>query len=391
VSDDRDSLLQRHLPFLKYDSHECYFADSAREWTDYAANRLQRGNTVIAAAAPAAGSSKLTIDFLGSEYANGETAGEDDVISDTEKDYAKAAAILHQKSEYANRIYGHFVEAGEERWLQYWFFYFYNDFNLVGGFLGAGRHEGDWEMIQLRLGPDDVPDYAVYAQHTHAGVRRWDQVDLVPGTARPVVYVARGSHASYFEPGVHGTGNWIDWADGKRRASTLEPTLEIVRDGEPEWKWLEWPGHWGDTKPGRLRLPFDDDSPVGPGQHSQWSEPLKLAPELRSGAGASEGAEHAVIPNLIKARASRSADGLEVEYEVGSAPADAVRGLVVTVNSPTDPAPPATHTIAVEAPAGVARLPLALDPSRAYDVYVSAAFADRSPTASRRSDLAPVA
>jgi hypothetical protein len=33
VSPDAD-LLERFKPFLKYDSHEPYFADSAAEWTD---------------------------------------------------------------------------------------------------------------------------------------------------------------------------------------------------------------------------------------------------------------------------------------------------------------------------------------------------------------------
>ena len=33
-------LLQRHRPFLKYDSHENYFADSAAVWTDNPGNRL---------------------------------------------------------------------------------------------------------------------------------------------------------------------------------------------------------------------------------------------------------------------------------------------------------------------------------------------------------------
>ena len=33
-------LLKRHKPFLKYDSQESYFADSAAQWTDNPGNRL---------------------------------------------------------------------------------------------------------------------------------------------------------------------------------------------------------------------------------------------------------------------------------------------------------------------------------------------------------------
>ncbi len=194
MSPDRDGLLQRHLPYLKYDSHECYFADSPAEWTDYEANRLQRDNEVLAEAKPHDGTPQLSLDFLGAAYPDGKTAVEGDLIGDTRKDYAAASALLHQRPKYANRIFGRFAEdeARKEKWLQYWFFYFYNDFNLVGSVIGAGRHEGDWEMIQLRLGEGDVPDYAVYAQHKHAGVRHWSQVERLPGGERPVVYVADG-------------------------------------------------------------------------------------------------------------------------------------------------------------------------------------------------------
>jgi len=79
-------------------------------------------------------------------------------------------------------------------WLQYWFYYFYNDYNLIGAVIKAGLHECDWEMIQLRV-PDgsETPDLAVYAQHSHAQSRDWPQVDLLPGSSRPIVYPARGS------------------------------------------------------------------------------------------------------------------------------------------------------------------------------------------------------
>lgn len=395
---ERDELLERHLPFLKYDSLECYFAGSAAEWTDYRANRLLRGKEVIATADPEGNSTpKLSLDFIGSTYANGEKALATDVIGDSEKDYRKAARGLHEQPRYGNRFYGHYVEDGDERWLQYWFFYFYNDFNLIGRFLGAGRHEGDWEMIQLRLRDDDEPDFAVYSQHKHAGVRRWDQVDLVPGTKRPVVYVARGSHACYFEPGPHGTGLWVDLADGKRRASRREPSLEIVREGEDGWGWLDWPGHWGDTKPPVLdlssfwkKIPVGSDSPTGPAQHKQWRHPRELA-ELEPGAGPFEGGEHAALPRLTKAVVTRTDDGIAIDYKVGSGDVEGVRGLIVTVNSPDESAPPSAHDLEVEAPADTVQMPLPLDPAKEYDVYVSAAFADRSPTESRRSDLPAIA
>ncbi len=165
-------------------------------------------------------------------------------------------------------MYGHAVEAGGRLWLQYWFFYFYNDYNLA---LGIGLHEGDWEMVQLRM-HDGVPDLALYAQHRQAEKRPWAQVGKVPSDPnRPMVYVARGSHASYFEPGFHQTEAWYDLADGKRNSPRT--TLEIVADDEPPW--IAWPGVWGDT---RARVGgIDQPSPRGPSAHAQWTDPEQHA------------------------------------------------------------------------------------------------------------------
>jgi Vacuolar protein sorting-associated protein 62 len=220
LSTDTKALLERHRPLLKYDSNESYFADSAEEWTNWKDNRLLKGGTLLAAATPGDGAAQLSLAFLGpDEYADKVAAERTDLIDCKGDDYAKAAHELHQDPRYRNRMYGRAVESKGRWWLQYWFFYFFNDFNLIGHLVKAGLHEGDWEMIQLRLGEDEKPDYAVYAQHNGAEVRRWDQVDVVPGTERPLVYVARGSHASYFSPGKHQLGPvWADFADGKRRS-----------------------------------------------------------------------------------------------------------------------------------------------------------------------------
>ena len=69
--------------------------------------------------------------------------------------------------QYANRVHGRAKEGSDGRvWLQYWLWYFYNDYTLA---LDIGLHEGDWEMVQLRMAEDlSAPDLAVYAQHTHA-------------------------------------------------------------------------------------------------------------------------------------------------------------------------------------------------------------------------------
>ena len=39
-------------------------------------------------------------------------------------------------------MYGHaVVDSNDDLWLQYWFWYFFNDYNLIRSFLKAGLHE----------------------------------------------------------------------------------------------------------------------------------------------------------------------------------------------------------------------------------------------------------
>ena len=83
--------------------------------------------------------------------------------------------------------------------LQYWFFYVFNDF--------ANTHEGDWEMIQLNFDAataaqalDEHPTEVGYSQHEGAEGAAWgdEKLNVVDGT-HPVVYVAAGSHANFFD------------------------------------------------------------------------------------------------------------------------------------------------------------------------------------------------
>jgi hypothetical protein len=364
-------LLEQYKPFLKYDSHEAYFADSAAEWTDNPGNTLKRADGTVLATAE----NGLNLGFLGATYGPNAAAAKTDVISNPSRDYAKQARRFHADAEYANRVYGHVAAEAGDQWLQYWFFYFYNDYNLIGSFLAAGLHEGDWEMIQLRL-PGDEPDLAVYAQHKDGSTRDWRQVDRLPGTDRPIVYVARGSHASYFEPGTHWTGHWFDHADGKRRSPEL--ALETVEDTDPSWKWIHWPGHWGDTI--AQGSPLDSDSPVGPGAHKQWSKPDSIVVEREETL-----VPRPELPRPPDVRVERDDDALRVRFQAAQRPA----GLVVTVNSPEEPEPPRTETFPVDSESGEVVVS-GVDPALTYDVYTSVASEDGFASESVRADVSPI-
>ena len=369
-------LLQRHAPVLRYDSQEPYFADAASEWTDNPGNQLKRADgTVIAAATPTGGQPALSLGFLGpARYANGAPAHADDRIGVTSKDYVAQAQAMHAQPRYSNRVYGHSATGSEDGrlWLAYWFFYFYNDYNLIGPFIKAGLHEGDWEMIQLRLDRTGaVPDLAVYAQHTHAGQRPWNQVERVGD--QPVVYPARGSHASYFSAGAHWTGAWFDFADGKRPAPPL--ALQILSDVADVDGWAVWPGLWGGTTPPPDDTnPLDDSSPRGPGGHAQYKNPDVLPATAVAYEAALAAAPAPPPPTAPTVSATAVGRDLQVTYDAHTV---APSGLVVAVGDLHDPAPPTIHRVPIDSSSGTVTIPdAAADASQT--VHVSVATTDSS-------------
>ena len=137
-------------------------------------------------------------------------------------------------------------------WHQFWLWYLYNPWNIGG----VGRHEGDWEFVQIATTDEagDQPVLMTASQH-HSGEKREFWRCELDGE-RPVIYVAVDSHANYFTPGDRGT----DTADGQG-----DPLVDVEwRDFGP---WASWPGLWGNsTGPGR--------SPESPGQQgARWHHP----------------------------------------------------------------------------------------------------------------------
>jgi hypothetical protein len=378
---EHDDLLRRFQPALRYDSMEQFFADSAAQWTDNPGNELRRADTAAGAQGElVAAPPTLRLHFLRSgHYTDGSGVRDGDRIGYTRKDYRERYVALRQeRPELRNRMYGRAVEAGGRVWLQYWFWYFYNDYNLA---LREGLHEGDWEMIQLRL-YDGAPDVAVYAQHFRGEKRPWAEVEKLAGSPdTPVVYVARGSHASYFEAGYHETDAWYDLADGKRATPRIE--LEIVTDSEPAW--IAWPGAWGDTRPGRGGR-LDQPSPVAPCAHAVWYDPNTLL----NGAWEPTRKDPIDAPSVHVVRAPR---GLRVDYDFSAQAAPAPASLQVTVNSRDERGvPPRTYTFEVAGqPRGTIPVDHPVDAAKHYDIYVSTTAGEPPlPSASTLVELDPV-
>ncbi|MGH2900161.1 MAG: Vps62-related protein, partial [Solirubrobacteraceae bacterium] len=321
-----DDLLARFAPALRYDSNEQFFADSAAQYTDAPGMQLRRvpnlakAGAVIASAEPAGNEDRLSLGYLGPKtYGGGAKVEKTDVLGVRGRDYrAQYVRLRTARPDLNNRIYARAAEVNGRLWLQYWVWYFYNDYQLA---LGFGTHEGDWECIQLRMGIDgDVPDVAVYAQHRHGEKRPWAQVERLRGTDTPVVYVARGSHAAYFEAGYHQTEAWYDIADGKRPAPKL--TVEIVSDATHPW--MRWPGRWGDTTPRDRKLDLDQSSPTGPGTKKHWRNPDSLLDNAK--ASVLRAPPRAPDVRLARGKGNR----LVIDYDF-SARTISPRALVVTV------------------------------------------------------------
>lgn len=177
----------------------------------------------------------------------------------------------------ASVTYAHVItdEANRHITIQYWFFYFYNDW--------FNKHEGDWEMIQVILDTAAAPQWAVYTQHRDGTRRPWAATEVEQGT-HPVVYVALGSHANYFRgnevyPHAKIVGStMVAIMDRTGREGRVQPQvilLPTVGQANPtspaaaSMPWLQYGGGWGERA-----TAADFSGPVGPGQKGlQWDQP----------------------------------------------------------------------------------------------------------------------
>ena len=86
--------------------------------------------------------------------------------------------------------------------MQYWFFYYFNEFNDL--------HEGDWEGMQVTFDASSpqqalsrAPDQIALFQHGGGEKASWHDAKVETEGRHPVVYVAAGSHATFFQSAVY--------------------------------------------------------------------------------------------------------------------------------------------------------------------------------------------
>jgi hypothetical protein len=188
----------------------------------------------------------------------------------------------------AGVAYGRVVPASRGRiFLQYWFFY--PDNPCV---LSSGRHDGDWELAQLKLkrkGDRLRLTRATLAEHGKPVTHR---VPAAKGDKGPDVFVAVDSHASYAREGAQPALPLSDVC--QPTAPGGQPRVELLPIAEDKRDWVHWPGRWGLDRGGgtrfadRFHLPWviwpltrlnkSGDSPPGPAhQGTSWRFPKLFA------------------------------------------------------------------------------------------------------------------
>jgi hypothetical protein len=280
---DYQQLLFDHVPELRYDDDELYYPMAASSITDFYIDngQLDDSNALKAPGIadlavsnpnliPPLGSleaDQLNLDYLAPTYppggagsAGGWPASDTDFLSERSSEdhgsYEDDARDLQQdpSGRYFGRIYGHVAADSQGRsWLQYFRFYYYNGQSVFG----IGKHEGDWESVQVRLDFNLQPDLVSFEAHGGEETCQW--ADAVTSNGHPIAWIGADSHAAYSRPGQYRGG--LDNAQGDG-LWLLAPSIEVVTSTTP---WMQWPGRWGDSGGNSPRSPLQ--------QGDKWDDP----------------------------------------------------------------------------------------------------------------------
>jgi hypothetical protein len=238
-----EQLALTYEPYLHFADGEKFFPTDASYHIENSVLYMKTAsdtNTIIESSPTAESIAQYT---QGDYFLNNTLGGSKDIAED----------YTNRHASFGDKIYTYVTSEAGLIVVQYWFFYAFNPGAL-------NQHQGDWEMIQIVLDSTETPQYAVYSQH-HTGERAtWNDVEKVDDT-HPRVYVALGSHASYFRPYQGKLGLESDIVGN---TYTLKPEdLEIVRLSSQDW--LEFGGRWGNWAR-RIDASLGAAGPSGPGQ-----------------------------------------------------------------------------------------------------------------------------
>jgi hypothetical protein len=198
--------------------------------------------------------------------------------------YAKDFEKLKREGRAPPITYAHIArEKGREGLaLQYWFFWYFNQFNDL--------HEGDWEGMQvvfessdpagaLEEGPSEIGLF----QHGGGEKADWESGKVEKEGTHPVVYPAAGSHATFYEAAIYvengrkGSGVGCDNTAEPHRRLDVRPIRVPTEPGPGSpFAWLTYEGHWGQREKGF------NNGPTGAATKDRWTGPLTWMEEIRT-------------------------------------------------------------------------------------------------------------
>lgn len=195
-------------------------------------------------------------------------------------------AFQNLKSSHTVPCYVHIRKvAAHANWWDYQYMFYYPYNGKIGG---GGAHEGDWEMITVRVNMDTEKIVSIYMA-VHSGEGKWYQPNQCQfSNGHVVVYSAKHSHASY--------------PRAKRYKRKLLPS-DYTNNKGPIWncyknvvyvgtinkpkknqEWIQYSGYWGEigdrpilnflkikgVEIGITGPTFPSDGPHGPAYKDWW-------------------------------------------------------------------------------------------------------------------------
>ena len=344
-------LMERYSPSLLMHQNEDFFPEDAGAMVSQAGTTLMEGGAELLRAPET-----LSLDTLGGHGAGSyiDLPGKCVICGAHLPDPAFDSVIRMQYVQPYNRlmagggheraVYGRVVRLGDRTVIQYWMNYYFNNHPMLS-------HEGDWELVEVELDAGMQPARVSASQHGYGKMRLWDDVTVRDG--HPVIFVGRGSHAGYFEDGLHsisiaGLPNpaIVDETDlletGKLITPVVVPVPGVV--DLPGYKWLSFSGRWGEVN----GLP-DADPPPGPAwSGDKWEHPFSWSGLEWDGLGGMKGGLLAIGASVNRSVMIKITDGL------GRVIGDDIKG----VSGQTIPAAeffdlPAVDAKAVAIPGGI--------------------------------------
>jgi hypothetical protein len=154
-----------------------------------------------------------------------------------------------------------FFEYVPRQYVTYWFFYPYDEFSFPDG-VPLQFHEGDWERVSVQLDENEDPLHVFYYSHDDGMRVPWPEIERFE--THPVVYSAKGSHASYPGPGSHLTSSGLpDRTNSGPEWHTWNDLLKV--EAQP---WFGFGGAWGQVGEPHFPVPGKDfTGPLGPSKY----------------------------------------------------------------------------------------------------------------------------